>query len=116
MPLHKLDTKNTMRVEDDGDDDPRASEDDGRFGPPVIAGFGIPKADAAVMANRKIVKGKRTVPTIDVTLSGPRSAQRSLQPRFTSPKNELLCMIVGEGKLGLVFVRDSEPPEGPEKP
>ena len=22
----------------------------------------------------------------------------------------------GEGKLGLVFVRDSEPPEGPDKP
>jgi hypothetical protein len=95
VPLHKLDTKNTMRVEDDGDDDPRASEDDGRFGPPVIAGFGIPKADAAVMANRKIVKGKRTVPTIDVTLSGPRNAPGAASSPASPPRKIRCCACRG---------------------
>ena len=68
-----------MRNEED------EAHDVGRFGPPVVAGFGIQKADASVLAGRKLVKGKRTIPTIDVTLDG-------------------------EGKLGLVFVKESEPP------
>ena len=62
-PLHNLDEKNTMRVEGDADPeeecDPRELEDDGRFGPPVEAGFGIKKADAATLATRRIVKRAR---------------------------------------------------------
>ena len=84
VPLHKLDDKNTMRDES-GDMDPRESEDDGRFGPPVEAGYGIKKADAATLAKRRIVKGRR--------------------------QNMVEVVLEGEGKLGLVFVRDSEPPE-----
>ena len=63
VPLHQLDEKNGMRLED-GDEneepvDPRELEDNGRFGPPVEQGFGIKKADEATLANRKMIKRAR---------------------------------------------------------
>ena len=82
IPLHKLDEKNSMREQDDSS---TREEDDGRFGPPVISGYGIKVASAATLATRRTVKGRR--------------------------QNLVPVTLAGEGKLGLVFVRESEPPE-----
>jgi hypothetical protein len=50
VPLHQLDEKNTMRVEDDDTTtDPRELENP--RGPPAEVGFGIKRADAATLVS-----------------------------------------------------------------
>eukprot|EP01052_Picozoa_sp_SAG31_P058744 SAG31_NODE_18119_length_646_cov_1.053016_1_plen_143_part_10 len=112
VPVDKLDEKNTMRNED---------HDEDRFGPPVKAGFGIQKgvpldvpldvldrvfcaareilrrrtwmvvASEAVLAGRKIVKGKRS--------SKPQAGLESIAPRQTrnqdaQPSAPLPCLFL----------------------
>ena len=118
VPLHKLDEKSTMRNEED--DDPRASEgDESRYGPPVEVGYGIKKADAATLVSA----AAHPAPPLQLPATGrgkpqqPRpahpariaqSARRKVRGKRT---NVVEVTLEGEGKLGLVFVKGSEPPE-----
>ena len=80
VPLHKLDEKSTMRNEED--DDPRASEgDESRYGPPVEAGYGIKKADAATLVSAAAHPAPPPPPQLPATGRGnPTAPLRSAHP------------------------------------
>ena len=95
VPLHKLDEKSTMRNEED--DDPRASEgDESRYGPPVEAGYGIKKADAATLVSAAAHPAPPPPPQLPATGRGnPTAPFRSPRPPASRSRRGARCAASG---------------------